>query len=243
MRRVAVLADVHGNLPALEAVLDELADERVDAVVSAGDVVSGPFPAESLAALRALEVPVLWVRGNADRGCLEADTADVHPDDAWAAARLDDDALAFLATLAPSVVVAVDGLGPVRVCHGSPRSDEEILTTLSPDARVREALGGVAEIIVVGGHVHRQQDRRAVGRRLVNAGSVGMPYEGRPGAYWALLGPDVALRRTVYDVPDAAARIRATGFPGAEELLRDCLLAPVDPDEVSRAYEARAART
>ena len=114
--------------------------------------------------------------------------------------------------------MTVDGLGRVLFCHGSPRSDEEILTRISSEERVAAACAGVEEATVVCGHTHVQFDRDVAGKRLVNAGSVGMPYEAQPGAYWALLGPDVELRRTAYDLEAAAAAIRATGFPGADEL-------------------------
>ncbi len=110
---------------------------------------------------------------------------------------------------AAGVVFDVDGLGLTLFCHGSPRSDTEIITTATTDERLRGILGGVEQRTVVGGHTHRQFDRRVDGWRVVNAGSVGMPYEGRPGAYcWALLGPGVELRRTAYDVDRAVVALR-----------------------------------
>ena len=234
--RVAVLCDVHGNLPALEAVLAEVGRERVDAVVSGGDVAMGPMPAACVDALRRLDVPVLWVRGNADREAVPDRLASLG---AWVAERLGPERRAVLQE-APLVARAeVTGLGPVLCCHGSPRSDEEILTRVSPERRVAEALDGVAEEVVVHGHTHVQYDRRAGGHRVVNAGSVGMPYEGRRGAYWALLGPDVELRRTEYDVERAVEAIAATGYPDADELAK-LLLEPPDPDEVSRFFEGQA---
>jgi diadenosine tetraphosphatase ApaH/serine/threonine PP2A family protein phosphatase len=93
--------------------------------------------------------------------------------------------------------------------------------------------------VVVRGHTHRQSDWTLDRWRVVNAGSVGMPYEGRAGAYWALLGPDVQLRHTELDVEAMGAAIRGTGYPLAEEMLRDCFVAPVDPDAVERMFEER----
>lgn len=213
MSRVAALYDVHGNVAALEAVLAEVDALGVDAVVSGGDLVSGPFPGECLALLR--ERQALFLRGNADR-----------------------EALAFAEVVAGwplSVELDVDPLGRVLFCHGSPRDDEEILTRISPEERVAAALAGVEAPVVVCGHTHVQFDRRVAGRRLVNPGSVGMPYEGRRGAFWALLGPDVELRRTGYDVEAAARAIR----PLAPEQA-GWLVDPPDPEETSAYFEGLA---
>ena len=125
-------------------------------------------------------------------------------------------------------------------CHGSPRGDEEILTRATPEERLRQALASVTEDVVVCGHTHMQFDRVVAGKRVVNAGSVGMPYEGRPGAYWALLGPDVNLRRTTYDVEAAANLIRSTDFPGADEFASDNVLHPPTADEVTDFFERLA---
>ena len=125
-------------------------------------------------------------------------------------------------------------------CHGSPRDDDEILTKVSPDERFRAALAGVEERVVVGGHTHVQFERVVDGIRFVNAGSVGMPYEGRPGAFWALLdGGAVELRCTPYAVDAAAAAIRTTTYPSAEQMV-GWLLEPEDPDEVSAYFESVA---
>jgi putative phosphoesterase len=234
--RVAVLNDIHGNLPALEAVLQEVVRDEVDAIVIGGDVSVGPYPRETLERLQGLGETVRFLRGNADR---EAVTESAHAGVEWTSERLTDDQRALLAGLPTTISLEVDGLGPVLFCHGSPRSDEEILTKVSPDERVRVALAGVEERVVVCGHTHRQFDRVVDSWRLVNAGSVGMPYEGRPGAYWTLLGPDVQPRRTEYDVEAAATAIQALGFPGdfAEQLVK-----PPPADEVAEYFESLAPR-
>lgn len=227
--RVAALCDVHGNLPALEAVLAELRSLDVDRIVCGGDVVAGPFPQESLDRLR--DVEAVFVRGNADRYSPRAPEGNWE----WVSARLDEDARELLRTLPLSV-----SLGGVLYCHGSPRDDDEILTSVSPDERFRAALDGVEERVVVGGHTHVQFERVIDGIRFVNAGSVGIPYEGRPGAFWALLdGGEVELRRTAYAVDAAAAAIRTTGYPGADQMA-NWLLEPEDPDEVSAYFESVA---
>ena len=234
--RVAVVSDVHGNLPALEAVLAEIDREEVDLVVSGGDVAMGPMPAECVDALLALD-RVVWVRGNADREAVPERYSELAH---WVAERLGPERQALVAGVPLTAGVEVDGLGSVLCFHGTPRSDEEILTKLSPEHRVAEALGDVEQRVVVHGHTHVQYDRQVAGRRVVNAGSVGMPYEGRQGAFWALLGPDVELRRTEYDVDAALAAIRATGYPAVDELA-GWLLEPPDSDEVSAFFEGHAA--
>ena len=240
--RVAALYDVHGNLPALEAALAEVEEAEVDAVVVGGDVAIGPMPRAALVRLLALGERALFVRGNGDR---EIDDPPVGGDlweerTRWSAAQLDRGQLAWLAALPDTQTVDVDGLGSVLFCHGSPRRDDEILTAISPEERVAAAVAGVAEPVVVCGHTHVQFDRQAVGKRLVNAGSVGMPYEARPGAYWALLGPEVELRRTDYDLEAAAEAIRATGFPAADELAAENVLTVPSAEEATEQFEAMA---
>jgi predicted phosphodiesterase len=224
--RVAALADVHGNAPALEAVLAAVAAERVDLVVFCGDLTWGPLPRETLALVRALETPLRFVRGNAERALEE----DAEERAEWLRARHSEADRELLRGLEPAIVVEVDGLGPTRFCHGLPRSDEECVTERTPVERVREFLEGVGERAVVTAHTHVGHDRSVDGVRLVNPGSVGMPYEGAHGAYWALLGPDVEQRRTDYDVDRAAALYRASGDPRAE-LMVEMLLEPASRDE------------
>jgi putative phosphoesterase len=240
--RVAALYDVHGNLPALEAVLGEVEREGVDAIVSGGDVVAGgPFPLETFELLRSLGDRVTWVRGNGDREWTPLAEGIWGERTVWAAAHLHHDERQFLHDLPDTATLDVDGLGRVLFCHATPRSDEEILTDASSEERWREVLEGVAENVVVCGHVHMQSDREVAGRRVVNAGSVGMPYEGRPGAYWALLGPDVELRRTGYDLESAAERMRATGLPGVDEHLEENVLASPTREEATAYFEELAA--
>jgi predicted phosphodiesterase len=240
--RVAALYDVHGNLPALEAVLAEVEALGVDAVVVGGDIAIGPMPRATLERLLALGERALFLRGNGDREIADPQLGgDLWEERTrWSAAQLERGQLAWLAALPDTQTVDVDGLGPVLFCHGSPRRDDEILTAISPDERVAAAVAGVAEPVVVCGHTHVQFDRPAAGKRLVNAGSVGMPYEARPGAYWALLSPDVELRRTDYDLEAAAEAIRATGFPAAAELAADNVLAVPSAEEATKQFEAMA---
>ncbi|MGH2948718.1 MAG: metallophosphoesterase family protein [Solirubrobacteraceae bacterium] len=248
--RVAALYDIHANLPALEAVLHEVEAAEPDRIVIGGDAATGAMNAETLDALMALGDRALFVRGNADRWTVEvyddpasASSEEEHPGKraaAWAAAQISRSQRDFLASFASTVELDIEGLGRTLFCHGSPRSDNEAITAVTPDDRLHRLLDGVEARTVVSGHTHVQFDRRLGERRVVNAGSVGMPYEGRPGAHWLLLGPDVDLRRTDYDLEAAIERLRATGWPGVEEFLQHSFLEPMDPDWVSEFFERQA---
>ena len=228
--RVAALYDIHGNLPALEAVLADPRLSGVDAVVCGGDVVWGPWQAECVE--RLLEVGSLFVAGNCERDVLDPESEI----DRWCSAQLGKEERARAAGWPATVELDVEGLGPVLFCHATPRRDDEILTRVTPDEEVEEACGGVP--LVVGGHTHVQFDRVTRTTRLVNAGSVGMPYQGRTAAFWALLGPDVELVATDYDVDDAVTRIRASGYPGADDLV-ETLLTPHSAEEATEFFEAQ----
>ena len=238
--RVAALYDVHANLPAVEAVLAEV---DADTILVGGDAVLGPMPKETLSLLR--DRGATLIRGNCDREvATPGEGEELWTRRArWAHEQLDDEELAFLRDLRHPLPMEIDGLGEVLFCHGSPRSDEEILTAITPPKRLDPILDGVTQNLVVCGHTHAQFDRLVGDRRLVNAGSVGMAYEGEPGiAAWALLGPTVELRRTAFDVEAAAALVRETGFPGADELVNEALLHPPSADEVTAHFESLAER-
>jgi predicted phosphodiesterase len=232
-RRVAALYDVEGNVAALEAVLAEAEREGVDTVVCGGDLVVGPSPPEVFD--RVTRLPdVRFVRGNADRMVLHG--TDEYGTD-WRAARerLGAERLAEVASWPLTAELDVDGLGRVLFCHSTPAADDPIYTRATPDADLEEIFRGVDADVVVVGHTHVQFDRSLPsGLRLVNAGSVGIPFERPRGAYWGLLGPDVDLRRTDYDVGAAVATMREQG--ASEEYLAQ-LLEPPDGDETTARYE------
>ena len=232
--RVAALYDVHGNAPALRAVLEEVEREAPDLVVFGGDLTWGSLPRETLALVRALEIPARFVRGNADR-MVGVETEGRGP---WMTSQHTAEDLAFLAGFEPTVSVDVDGLGPTCFCHGSPRSDEECVTEQTPAERVREFMAGVDERVVVTGHVHLRNDRDVEGVRLLSPGSVGLPYGDVPAAYWAVLGPDVEFRGTSYDVDAAVAAMRATDDPRVETVV-ELMLEPPSRDEVIEDAERR----
>jgi predicted phosphodiesterase len=235
--RVAALNDIHGNLPALEAVLAELEREAVDLVVCGGDVMGGPFPAEVFDLLTGRS-NARFLHGNADRLVVEG--VDEHGQD-WNGERrrLGDARLAAIASWPLTVELEIDGLGRTLFCHAIPSADEPIFTRITPDDHVIALIGDIEADLVVCGHTHVQFDRRlSNGLRVVNAGSVGMPYEGRRGAFWALLGPEVDLRRTEYDVEAAIATIGERDSTSHDQLigyLRD----PPDPDETTAYFESQ----
>jgi len=235
--RVAALCDIHGNLPALEAVLADVEREGVDAIVVGGDTVGGPFSVEVFD--RLLGLPgARFLRGNADRLVVEGDGE--HGVD-WSVERrrLGEPRLATIAAWPLTVELEIEGLGRTLFCHAIPTADEPIFTRITPDEDVAELLGDVEAELVVCGHTHLQFDRQLPsGLQVVNAGSVGMPYEGRRGAFWALLGPAVELRRTEYDVDAAAASIREAAAPGSEQQAGR-LLDPPDPDETTAYFEGQ----
>jgi putative phosphoesterase len=244
--RIAVLSDVHGNAVALDTVLRQVADEAPDLLIFGGDLTWGPLPEETMALVEPLRETAIFVRGNAERALAEAiarvadgTAGDLSPREHWMLKRHSAPTIAFLAGFVESAVVEIAGLGAVRFCHGSPRSDEELITFATPERRMRALLKGVSEKVLVTAHTHIQFDRTVAGIRSVNPGSVGMAYEGRPGvAYWALLGSDVGLRQTEYDLEEAVDRYRSTDDPGAEQMV-DILVAPPTPAEVVEDAEVR----
>jgi predicted phosphodiesterase len=246
--RIAVLADIHGNLPALDATLADVAAAGVDAVVLNGDIATGPMPAATLDRLRELGDRAIWVRGNCDREVVAAFDGVLDPalpdpkrvPAEYTASHIGREHRDLLDGLPLSVTCDVDGLGPVRFCHATARSDTEMVLVDSAVDAYREAFAAVEEPTVLLGHTHMPFDRLADRRRFVNPGSVGMPYGGA-GAYWALLGPDVVLRRTAYDL-DAAADLllrAAPEYPRIDEFVaKNVRTAPSDAEALA-VFSAR----
>lgn len=230
--RVAALYDIHGNQPALDAVLADPRLSTADAIVCGGDLVAGPMPSACLDRLRNLGTPVCFVRGNGDRHVIERRA---EHGAAWCADALGRKRLAEIVEW--PLMVDLDVAGGATFCHATPRSDEDIVTRLTPALELEDALAEATFDLVVAGHTHVQVDRRVAGGRFVNAGSVGMAYEGLRGAFWALLDEEVELLRTEYDVEHAAAAVRASGFPDAEDYAIH-ILDPPTPDEVSAYFES-----
>lgn len=218
---IAVLSDIHGVLPALDAVLAEPDVQAAERIVLIGDIAAGPQPVQVLDRLMSLSDKVIWVRGNAERELVTlargGDTEIPDPIVPWAAAQLRPDQVELLAGLPHPVVVPVRGFGDVLCCHGTPRSDEEVVLVDTRLGRWAEALDG-APATVVCGHTHMPFVRLVDRRLVVNPGSVGMPY-GAAGAHWALLADGaVQLRRSEFDIPVACEQIRQScNYPQVDE--------------------------
>ena len=252
--RVAALYDIHGNLPALEAVLGDVSEANVNEIVVGGDVVPGPMPRETLKRLLELDVPTHFIYGNGELAILaqmaEARTGSVtywgttsgaRPPESiieiyrWTAAQLQAEFEPVLARWPKTLQLEIDGLGQVLFCHSTPRSETEVFTRLTAEDRLLPIFEGLDARVVVCGHIHMQFDRMIGRTRVVNAGSVGMPF-GEPGAYWLLLGPDVQLRHTFYDLAKAVERIRATSYPQAQDFAAHNVLQPPSEKEVLEAF-------
>jgi putative phosphoesterase len=229
--RVAALYDIHGNLPALEAALAEVEGLDVDAIVFGGDIASGPFPRETVELVRSLGA--VCIRGNADVLSSQAMNPEWDAARRWVERQLDDEAVRWLANL-PFSWSADDTL----YVHANPVDVEEIVTERTPEEKVAKLLDGVEESRVVTGHVHIQFAREVGGIRWIGAGSVGMPYEDAPGAYWALLGDDVEFRRTEYDLERAARAIRQSRHPLGEELAAENVVKVPSSEEAREFFSA-----
>ncbi len=243
--RVAVLSDVHGVLPALEAVLAEPDVRAAELIVLTGDIAAGPQPVRTLDLLLSLGERVRWVRGNCERELVTAARGGEAPEpiSAWAGACLRPDQVELLDRLPTSLTLEVRGLGEVLFCHATPRDDEEFVLVDSPLERWAEVLDGAPDTVVCG-HTHMPYVRLADRRTIVNPGSVGMPY-GTTGAHWALLGgadgPAVQLRRTHYDRAAAADAIEAEcDFPGIAEWTRFFLREPASDTEALAVFTPKS---
>jgi predicted phosphodiesterase len=232
--RVAVLNDVHANLPALEAVLAEVRAARADLIVFGGDVIPGPMVRETLSRVLHLDIPTQFVYGNGELAVLAQIEA---PDPSavtywgttggaplpepykevarWTARQVQPDYTSVLASWPKTISLEIPGLGNVLFCHATPHSETDAFTRLTPEDVLLPVFEGLGASLVVCGHTHMQFDRVIGATRVVNSGSVGMPF-GRTGADWLLLGPGVELRNTSYDLAAAAERIRATDYPQAD---------------------------
>ncbi|HEY4094162.1 MAG TPA: metallophosphoesterase family protein [Baekduia sp.] len=202
---LAILYDIHGNRPALEAVLDHAQEQGADRFLLGGDYSAfGAWPVECVTVLRALP-DATWIRGNWERWQAEPgalpDDATIQGAAAWVNEQLGEALVAELAALPASVV-----LDDTLFCHASPGSDIEPFSPEADPDGDDQLLAGVAQRRVVFGHTHRQFARRsASGIELVNAGSVGLPWDGDERAAYATLDDDgqVGLHRVTYDYETA----------------------------------------
>jgi predicted phosphodiesterase len=239
---VAALYDIHANLPALEAVLEDIRHAEVNLVVIGGDVVPGPMPRKTLECLLKLEIPVRFIYGNGEIAVLEQIAgrnpevpAHYIPVIEWTTRQLQPDYVNLLACWPKTFFAHIPGLGEVLFCHATPRDENEIFTRLTPESRLSRILEGLKVSVVVCGHTHMQFERVIGGIRVVNAGSVGMPF-GKTGADWLMLGPEIQFRHTAYDLIKAADCVRATDYPQAQHFAASYILKPPSEKEMLELY-------
>ena len=244
---VACLFDIHGNLPALEAVLEEVSQSEADHIVVGGDVVPGPFPRECLDLLYSLNLTVDFIIGNGERetitamrdGVSSAVPAYFHDAMRWNASQLTEHDAKLISTWPLTRRLHVGGIGDVLFCHATPRSDSEIFMRTTSNETLLPIFEPLGVHAVVCGHTHMQHQRTVGTTRIINAGSIGASFQG-PGAYWALMGPTVQLRRTYYDVEAAAARVRATAYPQKEEFASTSILQPPTEEATLKLFASAA---
>ena len=240
--RVAALYDIHGNLPALEAVLEDVSRAGADRVVVGGDVVPGPMPHETLFRLVNFGIPIQFIVGNGELAVL----AEMNGEDPgvpaqyrdgirWNAAQLYPSDAELLAAWPTTLRMNIGGIGKVLFCHATPQNPNDVFTRLASEEKLVSIFAGTDADMVVCGHTHMQFERTIGRLRIVNAGSVGMPF-GDPGAYWLLLGPEVELCRTLYDFNQAAERIRGTEYPQAEDLAVQSVLTPPSEEKMLEVF-------
>jgi|SRR5690625_840804 len=239
---VAAIYDIHGNLPALNAVLKNIEEINPDSIVVGGDIVSGPMPKQTLERLLSLGDKLNFIRGNGDREVVIAFDGKNLPSGMseqgrkrtkWVAEQLTQSQRDFLSELPTTITIPVDGLGDVLFCHATPRSDEEIFTPLTSQEHLNNIFSGIQQKIVICGHTHMQFERNADGIQIFNAGSVGMPFADKPGAYWILLSSKgIEFRWTTYDFEVATQEIKTSGDPQGHEFAEKNVL------EIPTALEA-----
>jgi diadenosine tetraphosphatase ApaH/serine/threonine PP2A family protein phosphatase len=247
--RVAAIYDIHGNLPALEGVLLEIRQEKekVDHIVVGGDVLPGPMPRETLDRLRDLDTPTHFIYGNGEVAVLQqiagkepsAEPQAFRPIIRWTAEQLHPEHQQWLSSWPKTLTLEIVGLGPVLFCHATPQNENDIFTLLTPEAHLLPIFEGLPASIIVCGHTHMQFDRTIGRTRIVNAGSVGMPF-GKPGAHWLLLGPDIHFRHTTYDLANAAEQIRSTAYPQAHDFAARNILNPPTEQEMLEIFNRAA---
>ncbi len=242
---IAALYDIHGNLPALEAVLEEVAQLGPDAVVIGGDAVWGPMPCETLARLHEIDIPTHFVRGNCDRILAELmssqDISEEVPEKArnvaaWVAQQLEPADRDLLFHWHRTVKLTANGPGEVLFCHATPQDDSTIFTRLTPEEQLRPLFENVGANLVVCGHTHMQTDRLIGDVRVVTAGSVGK-HHGEQGAQWLWMDVDVQFKCTPYDFDAAARQVRETRYPEAEEFAEESILNPQSQAERLEFFE------
>ncbi len=199
-----------------------------------GDVVLEPMSKACLDRLMEIEMPTHFIHGNCEGFVLDFLNGNplkkqvpekVLENIKWTAEQLDSSYKDLLASWPKTIELEVEGIGKVLFCHATPRDENEIFTRLTSEEKLRPIFENLEVNVVVCGHTHMQFDRTIGGIRVVNSGSVGMPF-GEPGAYWLLLDKDIRFQHTQYDLEKAAGIIRRTNFPQRDDFAANNVLKP-----------------
>jgi len=241
--QIAALYDIHANLPALDAVLEEVSALKVDRIVIGGDVLPGPMPREALARLAELTYPLDFILGNGEVAVLDSLAGRVprvpepyQPALRWVTEQISADQSRFISGWPKTLRIAIAGLGDVLFCHATPRNENEIFTETTPEDRLLAIFAAARANVVICGHTHMPFERRIGETQVANAGSVGMPF-GEAGADWLLLSPSgIEFRHTAYDLKEAAKRVRHTSYPQAEEFAAKSILQPPSKQEMLKVF-------
>lgn len=247
---IAALYDIHGNLPALNAVLLDLEEIKPDLIIIGGDIISGPMPKQTLKRILSLSDKIRFIRGNGDREVVTAFDRKPLPSTMsekgrqttqWVADQLTRSHRDFLSELPETLTIKVDGLGDILFCHATPRSDEEIFTPITTEERLTNIFADIQQNFVICGHTHIQFERQLGNIRILNAGSVGMPFADEPGAYWLLIcSKGYEFRRTTYDIKSAAKEIIESKDPQGNEFVENNLLNIPTAKEATELLESMA---
>ena len=229
--KIAAIYDIHGNLTALNAVLEEIYSEEVEMLLVGGDVVGGPLPNETLTRLKELDIPTQFILGNAESEvlrCLDNQvirglSKKAEEEARWLSKIITKEHIVFLRDWESTFSVELEKWGEVIFCHGTPRSDVEIFTQNTSEQKLLSIFSPVTASLIVCGHTHLQFDRVIEKKRIINAGSVGMAF-GATGANWLLLNEDVEMRHTEYNLAEAADLIMQSDYPYATEFIENYLL-------------------
>ena len=249
--RIAALYDIHGNLPALEAVLQEVHSIGVDLIIVGGDLLPGPMPNECADLIRSQKTPVQALMGNGEREILDLRSGGdgmaiperFRDSVRWVAETLRPEHEEYISSWPATISVPISDSTDVLLCHATPRNDVEVFTKLTPEEVLQPVFEFTRESVVVCGHTHMQFDRVIGQHRVVNAGSVGMPF-GEPGAYWLLIDSELSHRKTEYDMHAAAERVQRTNYPLAKDFAeRNIQNPPTEADVLELFTKAEIGRS
>ncbi len=238
--KIAAICDIHGNSTALEAVLEEIANEDVDLIIVGGDVVSGPMPKETLALLQNVKTSTRYILGNAESEVIRYLNGEevnglserANEEAQWVSTLLSAENVELIKGWSTIEKIQSKELGTLLFCHGTPQSNVEIFTKVTPDEKLELLFENVDASVVVCGHSHMQFDRNIENIRIVNAGSVGMPF-GKTGADWLLIDSSIHFKHTDYNIEKAAKRILKSNYPHAESFVENNVLkAPSESDAI-----------